>query len=80
MTYSKTYLMLCVIYVIGGLLFVQLGQRLAKVRELWHVVMNDVWLVGVIHKVVLMIGLCFIEGCKWRNLRYDFGFEHFGLI
>ena len=48
--------------VICGLVLVQLGQRLTQVRELGHVVIDDVGLVRVVHQIVLMIGLRFVEG------------------
>jgi len=50
------------------------------VFDLWGVVEDDVWLIGMQRGVILMVGLCRIESCERYDFRDDRPREHFRFV
>src|SRR5436189_695563 len=53
---------------------------LFQIQELGHVVIDNIWLVGMIDQVVLMIALSFVEGVKRGHLCRNLTAKNFCLI
>ena len=59
---------------------VEIRKLLPKVSNLWGIVEDDVWIVGMMDRVVLMVGLSGIKGLQRDYLSHDRTREDFGFL